>query len=211
MKHFSADRLVAYILSSLFYSIALCSTNLDIVENLSYFNDALVVYEDDDVFVVTKEDERKRPWCRSEVVLPFNEKMIINSLKSFKNYPNIFKRITSCKIISSNVVHIRLDMPYFISDRDYIVEYTMLEQRSRTIFAFDSGLHGRGPLLEGSVRLPNASGAWVIESISEDSTKVSYIWNGELLGDFPSWALENAWKTQGKEVFVWMENYLNKK
>ena len=114
-----------------------------------------------------------------------------------------------CKVVSEDVVHIRLDMPYFISDRDYIVEYTMIKESGKTVFAFDSGLYGQKPLLKGSVRLPNASGAWVVEPISDDSTRVSYIWNGELLGDFPSWALNNAWETQGGEVFVWLKNYLN--
>ena len=211
MRHFLKGRLLRFILGFLFCSTLLCISNLDIVNDLNYFDDALLLHEEDNVLILTKKDNRGRPWCISEVVLPFNKKMIISSLKSFENYSNIFKRISTCKIVSDNVVHIRLDMPYFISDRDYIVEYTMIEQKGKTIFAFDSGSHGSKPLLEKSIRLPNASGAWVLEFISESSTKVSYIWNGELLGDFPDWALENAWKTQGQEVFVWMEDYLSKK
>ena len=39
-------------------------------------------------------------------------------------------------------------------------------------------------------------------------TQIQYIWNGELLGDFPSWALKIAWKEQGVEVLAWLIDYM---
>ena len=50
------------------------------------------------------------------------------------------------------------------------------------------------------VRLINAAGEWRLTYLSEESTKVSYSWNGELLGDFPSFYLTTAWETGGKEI-----------
>ena len=50
------------------------------------------------------------------------------------------------------------------------------------------------------IRLINAAGEWKLAYINPDSTKVSYSWNGELLGDFPSFSLGRAWKTGGTEI-----------
>ncbi|MFH1463060.1 MAG: hypothetical protein ABIO70_01610 [Pseudomonadota bacterium] len=62
--------------------------------------------------------------------------------------------------------------------------------------------------MEGSVRLPRAEGQWKLEPAGPSATKVTYTWNGELLGDFPDWALTRAWATQGEEVMHWLEGAL---
>ena len=36
--------------------------------------------------------------------------------------------------------------------------------------------------------------------IKDNVTEVSYLWNGELRGDFPDWALSKAWVKHGNEV-----------
>jgi len=44
-----------------------------------------------------------------------------------------------------------------------------------------------------------------------NKTKITYAWNGELLGNFPDFGLEKAWITQGTEVLNWLnEALLNK-
>ena len=57
---------------------------------------------------------------------------------------------------------------------------------------------------EDYIRLINAAGEWRLHSLNESHTEVTYIWNGELLGDFPNWALTRAWETQGNEVLNWL-------
>ena len=56
------------------------------------------------------------------------------------------------------------------------------------------------------LRLDNAAGEWKLIPISDNSTMVSYSWNGELLGDFPNWALSQAWETRGVEVLTWLKD-----
>ena len=41
-------------------------------------------------------------------------------------------------------------------------------------------------------------------------TELIYTWNGELLGDFPNFALTRAWQEQGNEVMGWLKEALNK-
>ena len=61
---------------------------------------------------------------------------------------------------------------------------------------FDYGLK----INDNYVRLINAAGQWRLKSINNKLTKVTYIWNGEMLGNFPSWGLKRAWLKQGNEV-----------
>ena len=50
-----------------------------------------------------------------------------------------------------------------------------------------------------------------LTEVGNRRTKIEYIWNGELLGDFPSWALKTAWKEQGNEVLSWLIDYMDNK
>jgi hypothetical protein len=34
------------------------------------------------------------------------------------------------------------------------------------------------------------------------------MWNGELLGDFPTWGLSRAWVEQGNEMMEWLNDAL---
>ena len=62
------------------------------------------------------------------------------------------------------------------------------------------------PVHKDYVRLIHAAGEWRLHSLDNNSTEVTYIWNGDLLGDFPDWALTRAWETQGQEVHKWLKD-----
>ena len=67
------------------------------------------------------------------------------------------------------------------------------------------------PVEKGYVRLHRAAGKWKISTLKDGKTQIEYIWNGELLGDFPSWGLKTAWKEQGSEVLNWLIDYMDNK
>ena len=119
-----------------------------------------------------------------------------------ENYPNIFKRVTSSEIISSNVVHITLDMPFPFAIRDYIVRFNIEKNDSSWTFSYSSVKEGVSDPKPGYVRLNDAAGIWKLKRISQSNTLVTYTWNGQLLGNFPEFGLEKAWITQGNEVFL---------
>ena len=60
--------------------------------------------------------------------------------------------------------------------------------------------HPEIPEYDNVVRLINAGGEWALGYINDNSTKVSYSWNGELRGDFPSFSLNSAWNKAGTEI-----------
>ena len=144
------------------------------------------------------------PWCKAKSVIQAPLKSIMEILEDQANYPKVFERVESTVILGDGVVLVSLDMPFPFSSRDYVVKYTQRKSGSDIIYSFHSVTHADAPERVGFVRLINAAGEWRLHPLNKNETEVSYIWNGELLGDFPDWALTRAWVTQGSEVMDWL-------
>ena len=140
---------------------------------------------------------------------PMNE--IASVIQDLKHYPDIFKRVTTARQLGSAVVQIVLDMPFPFDGRDYIIKYQIEKLENIWIFSFSAVEHPQGILDPHHVRLPNAAGIWVLTEQEANKTSVTYAWNGELLGNFPDFALHRAWATQGTEVLNWLDQALSKK
>lgn len=143
-------------------------------------------------------------WCRAEKILPFEMKHITKIIEDKGNYHKVFKRIEETVILSDDIVHISLDMPFPFSGRDYIVKYVSNKTDNENTYTFTAYDEMKVPERKNYVRLINAGGRWTVIPHGNGTTKVTYTWNGELRGDFPNWALERAWKVQGTEVLHWL-------
>ena len=163
----------------------------------------------DDVPWIGWADHSDFPVCQTRADLPYPMKNILNIIENIENYPNVFKRITTAKILDDDIAYLMLDMPFPFSGRDYIIQFIKDKSETDWVFSFKAVTHVDAPPNKRSVRLINATGAWLIRPISNNETAVTYTWNGELLGDFPSWALPKAWKTQGNEIIEWLGEALN--
>ena len=148
------------------------------------------------------------PISKAETILEHNIEAIANIIKDLDNYPKIFERVTNTHRLGENIVHIILDMPFPFDGRDYIIGYEIFEKVDSWVFSFSSQKNKRNPKIDGHIRLPNAAGVWILNKTSENSTKVTYAWNGELLGSFPDFGLERAWIQQGSEVLGWLNQAL---
>ena len=133
---------------------------------------------------------------------------ITQLLEDKENYYQIFDRIEYSKPLTPEIVHIKLDMAFPFSGRDYIVKYTKNNAEGGFIYSFTATKEIEISVDDDYVRLVNAAGGWILHPIDEHTTKLTYIWNGELLGDFPNWALTRAWMEQGNEVITWIEEAL---
>ena len=151
------------------------------------------------------------PWCRSVAILPYSVDEISLIVGDFNIYSDIFTRIITSKVIDAeqNIVYLKIDMPIF-NDRDYIVQYSSFNDHEDTVYQWYSIKHDNAPEHDGIVRLDRAAGEWRLTPIDEGKTKVSYTWNGELLGNFPGFYLTTAWETQGGEIIEWLEQALDK-
>ena len=170
--------------------------------------DSWIVLQDD-VTWIGWTDHSGFPVCQTRANFPYPMKSISNIIEDIENYPNVFKRITTAKILDDDIAYLMLDMPFPFSGRDYIIQFIKNKSETDWVFSFKAVTHIDAPPNKRSVRLINAAGAWLIRPISNNETAVTYTWNGELLGDFPSWALPKAWKTQGNEIIEWLGEALN--
>ena len=148
--------------------------------------------------------------CKSTKVYNFSIESIAIKIENKSNYPKIFKRISKVDLFENDVIHITLDMPFPFSNRDYVVKYIQSIEEKAKIYQYYAVEKPKIDLQKNVIRLTNAYGEWRLTQLTPNSTKVSYIWNGELLGSFPDWALTDAWKTQGVEVLNWLEEALIK-
>ena len=80
-----------------------------------------------------------------------------------------------------------------------------IQEENDIVYRFTAVENSGISVHEDYVRLIHAAGEWRIHSLDSSSTEVTYIWNGELLGNFPEWALSRAWETQGHEVLTWLK------
>ena len=148
------------------------------------------------------------PFCKATKILSSTMEELIQLLDDKENYYKIFERIEYSKLLTSEIVHIKLDMPFPFSGRDYIVKYTKSNIKNDFIYSFKATTEIAISIDDDYVRLVNASGGWILHPIDEHTTELTYMWNGELLGDFPDWALTRAWVEQGNEVITWIEDAL---
>jgi len=147
-------------------------------------------------------------WCRTKSTLPFSIDKISLVIENLENYDRVFDRVKSSVLVDTNIVHITIDMPFPISDRDYIVRYKVEKQNSFYSYKFKAVEDTNIAIDENCIRLVNAAGEWYLKTTDSSSTEVSYTWNGELGGDFPDWALSRAWKKQGTEMIEWLRESL---
>ena len=146
-----------------------------------------------------------QPYSKASKIFNFNSYEIKSILDDKKNYPKNFKRIMFCDSIIKDVVHIGVKLPFPFNPRDYVVEYKYFKNDGKEYYIYSSVQKSTIKNTSRFIRLPNASGIWLMEQVSKDKTKLTYLWQGELLGNFPSWVLQRVWKEQGNELLTQLE------
>ena len=146
-----------------------------------------------------------QPYCKASKIFSFNSYEIKSILDDKKNYAKDFKRIMFCDSINKDVVHIGVKLPFPFNPRDYVVEYKYFKNDGKEYYIYSSVQKSTIKNTSRFIRLPNASGIWLMEQVSKDKTKLTYLWQGELLGNFPSWVLQRVWKEQGNELLTQLE------
>ncbi len=145
-----------------------------------------------------------RPWCEATGILDLPLHLLEQRVTDLAHYPDTFLRIRTARVLAPDIVHVTLDMPYFLADRDYVARFVRQEIGNTLEFSWGAVEHPQAPV-GAAVRLPRAAGSWRLEPLSPGQTRVTYTWSGELLGDFPDFALPRAWAVQGLEVLEWLE------
>ena len=146
-----------------------------------------------------------QPYCKASKIFNFKSTQIKSILDDKKNYPKNFKRIMFCDSIYKDIVHIGVKLPFPFNPRDYVVEYKYFEKDGKEYYIYSSVQKSTAKNTSRFIRLPNASGIWLMEPINKYQTKLTYLWQGELLGNFPNWVLQKVWEEQGNELLSQLE------
>ena len=146
-----------------------------------------------------------QPYCKASKIFNFKSNQIKSILDDKKNYPKNFKRIMFCDSIYKDIVHIGVKLPFPFNPRDYVVEYKYFEKDGKEYYIYSSVQKSTAKNTSRFIRLPNASGIWLMEPINKYQTKLTYLWQGELLGNFPNWVLQKVWEEQGNELLSQLE------
>ena len=154
--------------------------------------------QDDEIWIGYVETDF--PWCKASITLPYTLDEILLIVEDVAGYKKILDSVVYSTKDENDVAHIRINYPFPFTDREYIVKFERIEDNNDIVYAFGTNESLNKNLDPNYIRLINAKGEWRLSPINKNVTNVSYTWNGELRGDFPSWSLSKAWTKHGNEV-----------
>jgi hypothetical protein len=140
------------------------------------------------------------PWCRATARVGAPSSALANTLEHMADHADKFGSLRSLKALAPNVLHVVIDFPGMLSDRDYVALYAPpTDEGGKRLYRWTATTHAEAPPVDGVVRLPRFAGSWALEP-SGAETRVTYTWQADLAGSFPSWALPIARKKTGGEA-----------
>ena len=150
------------------------------------------------------------PWCRSTALVSATQANVAEALENMGSQADIFEAVSSIRDLGSNTFHVTLDFPGMMSDRDYVVTFSKASQGDDLVYGWVPVKHAEAPPVDGVVRLSKMAGEWRL-SPAGANTQVTYLWQAELMGSFPNWALSVARKKAGNEALKDLANSRNAK
>lgn len=139
-------------------------------------------------------------WCRAKarVLAPIDK--VVGSLRGMADNADKYESILSIHKLGENIMHITLDFPSPLADRDYVAEYTYEDHgEGLHTLRWSSVKHPDGEPVDGVVRLDDYEGEWRLEA-SDEATWVTYLWHAHYGGALPTFALSQARKKTAGEA-----------
>jgi len=156
------------------------------------------ILQTDSIYIKYKHE--KFPICSASITIDEIINNVLAVIEDIKNYKIFFDSIIISEINDNDEVRLAIDMPFPFSDRDYTVKFSKIKDNLDIHFLYHPVNSNSYPQDQDFIRLINAQGGWYINYIDSLHTDVKYIWNGEMLGNFPEWAYNKAWIKQGNEI-----------
>ena len=182
---------------------------LIIVNCFLFSNTNWEVLKDKDVLIKTFKGDY--PHCRAEIIIKYPMGKVLDVIEDVENYKFFFKSITVSDTNNDNAVRLAINMPFPFTDRDYTVKFKRLEDKNSVNYLYEPIVTEDFPEDEKYIRLIDARGGWTLISLNDSSTLVTYDWNGDMRGDFPNWAYNQAWIRQGNEIMLDLRKEINKR
>lgn len=141
------------------------------------------------------------PWCRSTGLVALPVEKVADTLEHMADHQALFDSIVKIDVLEPDVMHIVLDFPVIMSDRDYVARYTPSTEGDARIYRWESVVHAKAPEIDGIVRLPKMAGEWRLVP-KDGQTLVTYLWHAQIAGSFPDAMLGAARTKAGQQALA---------
>ena len=141
----------------------------------------------------------EEPWCRSHGTVAAPIDTVAGTLENMASHQDKFEAVRSIRTLEPGTLHITLDYPGLLSDRDYVARYTPATEGDVRVYRWSPVVHQAAPPVDGVVRLAKFGGAWRLEPAGAN-TRVTYLWHADVGGGIPTWAYGIARKRAGYEA-----------
>jgi hypothetical protein len=153
-----------------------------------------------DPYIECTEDAGE-PWCRSTGLVPLATEKVSSTLEHMAQHQSLFESIIKIDVLEPDVMHIVLDFPMIMDDRDYVARYTRLAEGETIIYRWESVVHPKAPATTDVVRLPKMAGEWRLVP-KDGQTLVTYVWHAQIAGSFPEALLGQARTKAGQQALA---------
>ena len=146
-------------------------------------------------------------FCRSTAVFQATQATLTATLGDMPKHKDGFESIVELHELEPNLLHVVMDFPSPLADRDYVARYTQSQgSDGATVISWAPVTHPSAPQTEERVRLNEFSGSWTLAGQPDGTTVVTYLWHASYGGSLPSWALNTARKKTGAEALKDLAN-----
>jgi hypothetical protein len=126
-----------------------------------------------------------RPYCRSTAVIGVPLAVATRTFEELDRHQDKMGAITLVERLEADVLHVVMDYPFPLSDRDYVARFTRRAESDGTVvYAWTPIEHAAAPPLEGVVRLTWLDGEWRFAA-EGSHTRLTYVWESDPGGNLP--------------------------
>ena len=126
-----------------------------------------------------------RPYCRSTGVIGAPVAQVASTFEHLDLYVSKMGAITRVERLETDVLHVVMDYPFPLDDRDYVARFAHRVDADGThVFAWVPVVHPKAPPSSGVVRLDWLDGEWRFAPDGAN-TRVTYVWEADPGGNLP--------------------------
>ncbi len=125
------------------------------------------------------------PYCRSTGIISAPVETAVATFAALDQHVSKMGAIGKVARLEPDVLHVVMDYPFPLSDRDYVARFVKtVQEDGTTVFAWTPITHASAPEESGVVRLTWLDGEWRFAADGAN-TRVTYVWQSDPGGGLP--------------------------
>lgn len=126
-----------------------------------------------------------RPYCRSTGVISVPLASAVATFARLDEHQDKMQKISKIERLQPDVLHVVMDYPFPVSDRDYVARFSLRTEADGTVvYGWTPVTDPRAPDDGSTVRLTWLDGEWRFAAEGAH-TRVTYVWEADPGGSLP--------------------------